>query len=172
MIYVTGIIKDGYFLSWIVAAQCRQQKQEPGNAKFQDPLPSYRFIVLLISSLLSRFFHSLSQPLGASTGPLGLKCVSCVLGGFMPVWMWRKRERKGVGPSVPWRRRLSWGTRTHLALMLLGCPAVRVRGTTRPHPFKASPGKRPFWKPRLSMREGPNFFFFFPPFVPPWQKRS
>lgn len=35
------------------------------------------------------------------------------------------------------------GTGTHLAWMLLGCPAVRVRRATRPHPFKASPGMGP-----------------------------
>lgn len=80
MINGTRKIENEYFLSRTVATECWQQKQGPGNAKFQDPHPSYRFIVLLISSTLQRFFHSLSRPLGASTGPSGLKCVSCVLG--------------------------------------------------------------------------------------------
>lgn len=61
------------------------------------------------------------------------------------------------------------GTRTHLALMLLGCPAVRVRGATRPHPFKASPGKRPLLKAPAQHEGGAQFFFFFSPFCPPRQ---
>lgn len=93
-------------------------------------------------------------------------CLLCFGGIYAKCGCEGKGRGGWLGPSVPWRRRLSWGTRTHLALMLLGCPAVRVRGTTRPHPFKASPGKRPCWKPRLSMREEPHFFIFSP-FVPP-----
>lgn len=89
-------------------------------------------------------------------------CLLCFGGIYVKCGCEGKGRGGWLGPSVPRRRRLSWGTRTHLALMLLGCPAVRVRGTTRPHPFKASPGKRPCWKPRLSMREEPHFFIFFP----------
>ncbi|KAA8578109.1 hypothetical protein FQN60_000103 [Etheostoma spectabile] len=46
------------------------------------------------------------------------------------------------------------------ALIPLGCPAVRVRWTSRPHPFKASPGKGPLESPGSAAGEG---LLFVPP---------
>lgn len=96
--------------------------------------------------------HCLSRPLGAVTA----------LGPWMAL-LFRDFCECGYGGLLDpgWVQQARLGTGTHLALMPLGCPAVRVRGATRPHPFKASPGKGPCWKPRLSSREG--LFSLSPP---------
>lgn len=144
------------------------KKWRPGNAKFQDPHPFYLFILLLISSCCRDFSTVYLTHLGLQQA-FGPKCGSSVWGVYVGV------DAKGGCWTLAVSAEL--GTRTHLALMLLGCPAVRVRGATRPHPFKASPGKRPLLK-APAQHEG-GAYFFSPPFVPPdksavnlWRGRS
>lgn len=138
-----------------------KKKWRPGNAKFQDPHPFYLFILLLISSCCRDFSTVYLSHLGLQRA-FGPKCGSGVWGVYVGV------DAKGGCWTLAVSAEL--GTRTHLALMLLGCPAVRVRGATRPHPFKASPGKRPLLK-APAQHEG-GAYFFFPPFVPPPDKSA
>lgn len=118
----------------------------------------------------AEIFPQFISPTWGCNGPSGLS-VAPVFGGF-----YVGVDAKGGCWTLAASAEL--GTRTHLALMLLGCPAVRVRGATRPHPFKASPGKRPLLK-APAQHEGGAYFFFLPLLSPPdksavnlWRGRS